>query len=89
MTAYAEIEEAARKCFYGDFRRETEPGCAVQDEVDLGHLNASGIASYLRLRREAEDLEKRMDTSRSDEVGARERRSGKKASESMNDKKKR
>ena len=64
MTAYAEIEEAARRCFLGDGRRETESGRAVQKEVDLGHLNATGIASYLSLRREADELERRRDTSR-------------------------
>ena len=77
MTAFAEIEEAARRCFLGDRRDETEPGCAVQEEVDLGHLNANGIASYLRLRREAENLEKRRDESRRHENRAREPSFGK------------
>jgi len=87
MTAFAEIEEAARRCFLGDRRHETEPGCAVQEEVDLGHLNASGIASYLRLRREAENLEKRRNESRRHENRARERSFGKTAREEMRRKK--
>jgi ribosome biogenesis GTPase len=74
MTAFAEIEEAARKCFLGDFQREMEPGWNVRNGVDLEHLNAGGIASYLRLRREAEDLEKRRDLSRREEARRRERR---------------
>jgi ribosome biogenesis GTPase len=74
MTAYGEIEEAARKCFLGDFRREMEPGWNVRNGVDFEHLNANGIASYLRLRREAEDLEKRRDSSRREEARRRERR---------------
>jgi len=74
MTAYAEIEEAARQCFLGDSRRETKAGCEVQKEVDLGDLNANGIASYLRLRREAEDLEKRRDLSKRSEIASREGR---------------
>jgi ribosome biogenesis GTPase len=89
MTAFAEIEEAARRCFYGEFRHERESGCAVQKEVDLGHLNASGVASYLRLRREEEDLEMRRDRSRRDEIRARERRNGKVDRDAMRDKKKR
>jgi ribosome biogenesis GTPase len=87
MTAYTEIEEAARKCFFGDFRPETEPGGAVQDEVASEHLNANGVASYLRLRREAEDLEKRLDTSRRGEIRAPERRTGKMAREAKRHKK--
>ena len=87
MTAFAEIEEAARRCFLGDFRHETEPGCAVQEEADIGHLNANGIASSLRLRREAEDLEMRRDTSRGSERRASERRIDKMAREAMRDKK--
>lgn len=87
MTAFAEIEEAARKCFYGDSRRETEPGFAVQEEVDLEHLNASGIASYMRLRREAENLEKRRDESRRHVNRAREPSSDKTAREAIRRKK--
>jgi ribosome biogenesis GTPase len=86
MAAYTEIEEAARKCFFGDFRPETEPGCAVQDEVEPEHLNANGVASYLRLRREAEDLEKRLDTRRG-EIRAPERRTGKMARDAKRHKK--
>ena len=89
MTAFAEIEEAARRCFLGDLRHEKEPGCAVQEEVDLGHLNASGVASYLRLRREEEDREVRRDLSRRDEIRAREQKNGKMDRDAMRDKKKR
>ena len=75
--AFPEIEEAALRCFYGDCRHETEPGCAVQEAVDLEHLNAGRLASFLRLRREAENLERRRDSSRRHEVRASERRFGK------------
>jgi ribosome biogenesis GTPase len=87
MTAYAEIEEAARRCFLGDGRHETGPGRPVQKEVDLGHLNATGIASYLSLRREAEDLERRRDLSRRSENLASERRIDKMTREEMRRKK--
>jgi ribosome biogenesis GTPase len=75
--AFPEIEEAALRCFYGDCRHEMEPGCAVQEAVDLEHLNAGRLSSFLRLRREAEDLERRRDSSRRHEVRASERRFGK------------
>jgi ribosome biogenesis GTPase len=70
MTAFDEIEEAARRCFFGDCRHQTEPGCAVLDEVELGKLNARRLASYLRLRREEEKLDLRRDESRRDEIRA-------------------
>jgi ribosome biogenesis GTPase len=88
MTAYAEIEEAARQCFLGDSRHEKEPGCTVKEEADLGHVNANGIASYLRLRREAEDQEKRRDTSKRSGISARERRRETTDRETMRNKKK-
>ena len=87
MTAYAEIEEAARRCFLGDGRPEREPGCAVHKEVDLGQVNASGIASYLSLRREAEDFERRRDTSRRSQNLASERRIDKMTREALRHKK--
>jgi ribosome biogenesis GTPase len=87
ITAFAEIEEAARRCFFGDCRHETEPGCAVQDEVEQGQLNARRLASYLRLRREAENLELRRDESRRHEIRARERSFGKMAREAIKIKK--
>ena len=87
MTAYAEIEEAARRCFLGESRRERESGSAVKNEVDLDHLNANGIASYLRLRREEEDREKRRDSSRRSEIAARERRTGTAVRDATRDKK--
>ena len=87
MTASAEIEEAARRCFFGNFPHETEPGCAVHEEVDQGPLDARRLASYLRLRREAENLEKHRDESRRHEIRARERSFGKMTRESTRPKK--
>jgi ribosome biogenesis GTPase len=75
--AFPEIEEAARRCFFGDCRHESEPDCAVLEEVYLGHLSVGRLASFLRLRREAEELEIRRDKSRHHEIRARERSFGK------------
>ena len=77
MTAAAEIEEAARRCFLGDYPHETEPGCTVHEEVGQESLDARRLASYLRLRREAENLEKRRDESRRHENRARNQASAK------------
>ena len=85
--AFPEIEEASLRCFYGDCRHETEPGCAVQEAVDLEHLNAGRLASFLRLRREAENLEMRRDASKRHEIRARERSFGKMVRDAVKQKK--
>ena len=75
--AFPEIEEAARRCRFSDCRHETEPGCAVLQNADQGNLNRGRLASFLRLRREAENLEMRRDESKRHEFRARERSFGK------------
>ncbi|MCW8984797.1 MAG: ribosome small subunit-dependent GTPase A [Thermoanaerobaculales bacterium] len=75
--AFPEIEEAAGGCRFGDCRHETEPGCAVLQAVERGDLDPARLASFLRLRREAENLEMRRDESKRYEVRARERSFGK------------
>ena len=75
--AFPEIEEASGRCRFGDCRHETEPGCAVLEAVELGNLDPARLASFLRLRREAESLEMRRDESKRYEVRARERSFGK------------
>jgi ribosome biogenesis GTPase len=72
-TAFSEIEEAAEGCYFSDCRHEGEPGCAVREEVEEGSLDEKRLASYLRLIREAENLEMRRDRSKHHEVRALER----------------
>jgi len=86
--AFPEIEEAARRCRFGDCRHESEPGCAVIDEVERGVLDAARLASFLRLRKEAENLDLRRDASRRYEAKARERSFGKMVKEAVKLKKK-
>lgn len=76
-TAFPEIEEAALGCRFVDCRHESEPGCAVREEVERGNLDPARLASFLRLRREVENLDLRRDASRRHEIRARERRFGK------------
>jgi ribosome biogenesis GTPase len=87
--AFPEIEEAARRCFFNNCRHESEPDCAVLEEVYLGRLSASRLASFLRLRREAEDLEMRRDRSRQHEIRARDRSFGKMVRNAKREKKNR
>jgi len=76
-TAFPEIEEAAQRCRFGDCRHESEPGCAVRFAVEQGDLEEKRLASFLRLRKEAENLDMRRDSKRQHEVRAKERVFGK------------
>jgi ribosome biogenesis GTPase len=87
--AFPEIEEAAVRCRFGDCRHESEPGCAVIEDVERGVLDAARLASFLRLRKEAENLDLRRDASRRYEAKARERSFGKMAREAVKLKKNR
>lgn len=74
---FPEIEGAALRCRFADCRHEAEPGCAVLEAVAEGALDAARLASFQRLRREAENLELRRDVSRRHELRARDRAFGK------------
>ena len=87
--AFPEIEEAAARCRFGDCRHGSEPGCAVLDDVERGVLDAARVSSFLRLRKEAENLDLRRDASRRYEVKARERSFGKMVREAVKLNKKR
>ena len=50
--AFADISERALKCRFPNCRHDSEPGCAVRDEVDPARLDA-----YRRLRAELDLLE--------------------------------
>lgn len=49
---FAEIDELAARCRFGDCEHDGEPGCAVQGAVERGELDASRFAAYRRLQRE-------------------------------------
>jgi len=76
-TVFPEIDEAAKGCRFGDCRHESEPGCAVRDAVEGGTIDPRRLESFLRLRREAENLDRRRDESKRHENRARERSFGK------------
>ncbi len=52
--AFPEIEELARTCRFRDCRHESEPGCAVLEAEAAGRIPADRVASYRKLRAEAE-----------------------------------
>ncbi len=87
--AFPEIEEAAENCRFGDCRHDSEPGCAVLEAVELGVLDARRVDSFLRLRKEAENLDLRRDESRRYEIRSRERSFGRMVREAVKLKKNR
>jgi len=58
---FPEIEELAGACRFGDCRHETEPGCAVLAAVESGALAEDRLASFRKLKAEADYMERRSD----------------------------
>jgi ribosome biogenesis GTPase len=52
--AFPDIEELARACRFRDCRHESEPGCAVIGAEGEGRISSERLASYRKLRAEAE-----------------------------------
>ncbi len=59
--AFADVATLAAGCRFNDCRHGDEPGCAVLAAVASGALDASRLASYLKLAREAAALAARHD----------------------------
>jgi ribosome biogenesis GTPase len=51
-SAFADVAQLAAGCRFSDCAHETEPGCAVQEALGSGTLDAARWASYLKLERE-------------------------------------
>jgi ribosome biogenesis GTPase len=60
---FTEIAALARQCRFADCSHDTEPGCAVQAEIDAGRLDAARLQRYRKLqaedRRNSETLAER------------------------------
>jgi ribosome biogenesis GTPase len=50
--AFADIEDLAVRCRFGDCRHNREPGCAVAAAVSRGDLNPGRLANFHKLQRE-------------------------------------
>jgi len=76
-TVFADIDELAGHCRFGDCAHHSEPGCAVRDAIEQGHLDANRLASYQKLMKELRYEESRSDPSisgerkRSGRIGAK------------------
>ncbi len=53
---FREVARLAPRCRFQDCRHMREPGCAVQQGVESGSMDARRYESYRRLRRLAEEL---------------------------------
>jgi ribosome biogenesis GTPase len=83
-TTFEDVEALAAQCRFGDCRHQSEPGCAVQQALADGTLDAGRYASYLKLQREEARTAARR------QLGARqaEKRRWKKVTQSFRQRKK-
>ena len=58
---WQDLEEVAARCRFGDCRHAGEPGCAVQDAIASGHLDADRLEGLRKLERETAFLARRGD----------------------------
>ena len=49
---FQDVEAVAARCRFSDCQHQTEPGCAVQEAIETGELDAARFRSYLKLQRE-------------------------------------
>jgi ribosome biogenesis GTPase len=71
---FEDVVELASRCRFSDCRHETEPGCAIRAALAEGRLDPERWESYLKLERELEHLERRLDKRLQADEGRRWRR---------------
>ena len=59
--AFEDVTELFADCRFSDCAHDREPGCAVRAALAEGRLDAERWESYLKLQRELEHLERRLD----------------------------
>jgi len=59
--AFSDVATIASSCYFTNCRHQNEPGCAVQAALANGTLDAARYESYVKLERELEYLDSRMD----------------------------
>jgi len=50
--AFADIEELAQNCFFGNCKHKSEPKCAIKKAVEEGILSQDRLTSYEKLQKE-------------------------------------
>ncbi|MGE4293071.1 MAG: ribosome small subunit-dependent GTPase A [Desulfovibrio sp.] len=74
---FADVGHFAATCRFPDCRHEAEPDCGVKTAVDQGRLTPERYRAYLKLRREAERMERRQAEGPDLETKRREKAFGK------------
>jgi ribosome biogenesis GTPase / thiamine phosphate phosphatase len=59
--AFEDVVELETQCRFSDCAHDTEPGCAIQAALADGSLSRERWESFLKLERELEHLERRLD----------------------------
>jgi ribosome biogenesis GTPase len=59
--AFADIEQLATQCRYGNCGHSTEPGCAVQAAIAEGRLDENRLENQRKLEREQEFVRRKVD----------------------------
>lgn len=59
---FDDVTDLGAECRFRDCAHEGEPGCAVQEALDRGHLAPDRYQSWVKLRKEAAAAELRADT---------------------------
>jgi ribosome biogenesis GTPase len=58
---FADVDEIAAQCRFGNCRHEDEPGCAVRAALDAGTLDRARLENRWKLEREQKFLAQKMD----------------------------
>jgi ribosome biogenesis GTPase len=59
---FGDVESIAAACYFSNCSHDSEPGCAVRDALSSGALNRNRYESYVKLEKEIEYLDSKMDT---------------------------
>lgn len=73
-TTFEDVGSLAARCRFSDCGHKGEPGCAIRDALASGALSRERYESWLKLQRELERLERRVDARARSEHGQRVRK---------------
>jgi len=59
--AFSDVQSITAACYFTNCRHQNEPGCAVREALADGTLDPARYESYVKLEREIEYLDSRMD----------------------------
>jgi ribosome biogenesis GTPase / thiamine phosphate phosphatase len=59
--AFSDVESIAAACYFSNCRHQNEPGCAVRKALADGTLDAGRYESFVKLERELEYPDSRLD----------------------------